>query len=159
MSKEITKANILQQIQDKFALREFEPEVFRFSEMVVPTYDIEPHLKTPYVKYNEISITGIGAFDLVAVPAHVQRWFSRYDVIFMGAGAYTVSGIFLRRKASGNVDSVYLDLTAGQSTSYHVGLPVPILLGPGDLIGVTIDGYTSTQDLRFYYDYEEEILR
>ena len=47
MTKEITKSFILQQIQDKFRLREFTAENFLFSETVIPIYNVENHLEEP----------------------------------------------------------------------------------------------------------------
>ena len=157
MTKEITKAIILQEIQDKLKLRELEPETFRFEEAVVPVYNIEQHLITRKCEFVEMSITATGDYLFFNVPIN-QRWtFDRYDVVFMGAGAFTVAGAFLRRRLI--AETVYLDLTAAQTVSYHVGLPVRTILDPGDQIRVNVDGYTSTQNLRLYLDYEVEELR
>ena len=160
MTKEITKAFILQQIQDKFKLRELVPEIFTFSEMVVPVYSVEEHLNYTTADYRTESVTGTGAVLFFTVP-DTERWFlQRYSLVFVGAGAYTVAGVYVRREKevrSGVV--IYLDLTAAQTISYAVDLPKTVRLDPGDTIQATIDGYTSPQDLRLYIDYLKEELR
>ena len=159
MTKEITKAFILQQMQDKFKLRELDPEIFRFSEEVVPVYNIEQHLEAWKARYTEISITGTGATHIINVPDY-ERWsLWRYDVVFMGAGAYTVAGIYTRRAADTITSFCYLDLGVAKSASYHIELSQPVVLQPGDRLYVNVDGYTSPQNLRLYYDYKIEEIR
>ena len=157
MTKEITKANIIRELQDKFGLREFEPERFAFSERVIPTYDIGPHVRTWVTKYVEHSITGTGAFAFYFVPDD-ERWrLRRYDVVFMGAGGFTVAGVLHRTLISSYF--VYLDLTAAQTVSYHVELSQDCVLGPGEELSISIDGFTSVQALRLYVTYEKEELK
>ena len=159
MTKEITKAFILQQIEDKFKLRELVPQKFTFGEEVCPVYNIEDHLKEFIANYKEHSITATGAHVFFTVPPS-QRWrLNRYDVVFMAAGAYTVAGLYVSRAIYGPLKSVYVDLTAGQTTSYHITPPIPIALHSGDAIGINIDGYTSTANLRLYIDYDMEEVR
>jgi len=158
MTKEITKAFILQEMQDKFKLREFVPDVFTFSEQVVPVYNIEQHIEEATQKKAVVSITSATGFLLLNVPP-TERWsLNGYTVIFTGAGAFTVSGIYVVRKAS-PAYLFYLDLTAGQTVSYTHLLPVPLRLHPGDSLRVLVDGYTSTQDIWMYADYIKEELR
>ena len=160
MTKEITKAIILQEIQDKLKLREFVPSNFLFDETVVPVYNIEPHLRQPRSGYVERSVTSTGPILILTVPQTQRRTFNRYDVVFMAAGAYTVSGIYVQRNTKVPADAfTYLDLTAGQTASYHIDLGNPIQMVPGDSIYINIDGYTSTQNVRFYYDYTLEEIR
>ena len=160
MTKEITKAFILQQIQDKFALREFAPEKFLFSEMVMPVYDIEPHLEEWWNRYSQVTITATGAPVLFTVPEDSRWVLTSYDVVFMGAGAYTVAGVILTRRLRNPTDAyIYLDLSAAQTVSYHTELQTPLILGPGDELKVSIDGYTSSQGLRLYIDYIVEKIR
>ena len=158
MSKEITKAYILQQIQDKFALRELDPETFRFSEMVVPIYDIEEHLKSCNSFSADISITsGPAGFVFFTVPP-TERWvLHAYNIVFMAAGAYTVTGLYIRR--AGASEFLYLDMTLGQTVSYSVVLPQPIVLEPQDQLWVYIDSYTSTADLRTLIRASKETIR
>ena len=157
MTKEITKAFILQQIRDKFKLRELTPEKFSFSEMVMPVYNIEQHLEEWWHKYYTVTVTATGAKEFVGVPEN-ERWhLRRYDVVFM-TGAFTIAGIFILRKNKNPVDAyVYLDLTAAQNVSYHV--ETDVVLTHGDAIRVNIDGFTSSGDIRLYIDYKREIIR
>ena len=158
MTKEITKTRILQELEDKFALREHEKDFFLFSETVVPTYDIGQHLKQHVNTFAELSITSATSFIFFVVPMD-ERWtLYRYDVVFMGAGAHTVAGVYTQRTLD-SASFCYLDLTAAQSASYHVNLPFPILLSPGSRIKINVDGYTSTQNLRLYLDYMVENIR
>ena len=158
MTKEITKAFILQQIQDKFGMREFAPAAFLFDETVVPVYNIEQHLEEMYTRYVIKSITSTGGKTLLAVPG-TERWhLKRYDVVFMGVSTFTVAGVYITRINRSPADSyIYLDLEAAQSVSYHKD--VDVILNPGDIVGVSIDGYTSTADLRLYVDYLREEIR
>ena len=159
MTKEITKAFILQQMQDKMKLRELEPEIFSFSEMVIPVYNIEQHLQLWRMTFTEKSVTTTGGLIFFTVP-HNERWYLRaYDVVFMGAGAYTVAGVYATRVNSSPYSSVYLDMTAGQTVSYHHDLPNLLPLEPGDCLYINVDGYTSTQDLRLYIDFMREEIR
>ena len=159
MTKEITKAIILQQIQDKFGMREFAPAAFLFDETVVPVYNIEQHLEEMWTRYIAKSVTSTGGEFCFGVPA-TERWhLKRYDVVFMGvAGAYTVAGVYVVRTNLSPIDAyIYLDLEAAQSVSYHKD--VDVILNPGDAVKISIDGYTSTQDLRLYIDYLREEIR
>ena len=161
MTKEITKAYILQQMQDKFGLRDLEPETFRFSEMVVPTYDIEKHIESATARFQTVSVTAGPAGYLFFTVSPTLRWtIQGYNIIFMAAGAYTVTGLYIVRALEKFADSfIYLDMTLGQSASYAVNLPKPLTLESGDKIYVYVDSYTSTANLRVYLDYVEETLR
>ena len=158
MTKEITKAIILQQIQDKFGMREFAPAAFLFDETVVPVYNVERHLEEMWTKYITRSITSTGGELFLTVPG-TERWhLKRYDVVFMGAGCYTVAGLYVERVNRSPADAyIYIDLEAAQSVSYHKD--VDVILNPGDAVKISIDGYTSTQDLRLYIDYLREEIR
>jgi len=159
MSKEITKAIILQEIQDKLRLRDFIPAKFLFDETVVPVYDIGQHLESWWQQYMEKSVTSASGLSFFIVPG-TERWhLKRYDIVFMGAGAYTVSGLYVVRTNRVGAASVYLDLTAAQTVSYHVELPQPAVLQSGDILYINIDGYTSPQNLRLYIDYMKEEIR
>ena len=159
MTKEITKAFIIQQIQDKFQLRELTPERFRFSEMVVPTYDVEQHLQRWESTTNTVYVTSAANYTFFTVPA-TERWVLRaYNVIFLGAGAFTIAGIYVLRHTRVNESFVYLDLTAAQTVSYLNTLPEAITLEPGDMLRINVDGYTSAQNLRMDIDYRKETLR
>ena len=160
MTKEITKARIMQEIEDKFKLREFLPESFLFSELVVPVYDLESHLQSSEQTFVERGIAALGPVSFFEVPEN-ERWLLRlYDVVLMAAGAYTVAGVYIQRKKRNPVASyVYLDLTAAQTVSYHIDLMQPILLDPGDYVYINIDGYTSPANLRLYIDYIKEEIR
>ena len=156
MTKEITKARIIQEIQDKFALRELEPEVFSFSERVIPTYNVEQHLLAWTAKYETVQMTSAAAFEFFEVPENEKWKLRRYDVVFLAAGAYKVTGLYVARKGSSHV---YLDLKKAQTESYHIDLVEPVDLQPGDKIHVLIDDYTSTAGLRVYIDYQIEVVR
>ena len=160
MTKEITKAFILQQIQDKFQLRELIPSKFEFSETVLPIYNIEPHVERHNARFMSKSVTGTGGLRFYTVGEREKWHLNRYSVIFMGAGAHTVSGVYYTRAKELVGDSfIYLDLTAGQTVSYSIDLPKAVILESDDKIWVNIDGYTSIQDLRLYIDYTVEEIR
>ena len=158
MTKEITKAFILQQMQDKFKLREFEASPFLFSEIVSPVYNIEQHLEEMCTRYVERAITSTGGQWFLTIPDN-ERWhLKRYDVVFMGVSTFTVAGVYIERINRSPADSyIYLDLEAAQSVSYHKD--VDVILNPGDDVSISIDGYTSTLNLRLYYDYLREEIR
>ena len=160
MTKEITKARILQEIEDKFALREFAPAAFLFDETVVPVYNIEQHLKHWEARYVEVSITSATFFEFFTVPP-TERWLLRgYNVIFMAAGAYKVTGLYIRRQSGDPAGStIYLDMKEGQTVSYSINLPTPVALEPEDRLAVLIDNYTSTAALRLYIDIQKEEIR
>ena len=159
MTKEITKAVILQEIQDKFKLREFASAKFLFDETVVPVYEIRGHLQSWRSRHAQLSVTAAGSFSFFTVPT-TERWTLRsYSVIFM-TGVYTVAGIYiLRNLRGGSTDFSYLDLEAAQSTSYLTALPAPTVLEPGDDLRVNVDGYTSTGNLQLHIDYMKEEIR
>ena len=159
MTKEITKAIILQEIQNKFKLRELEPAKFLFDETVVPVYDIGRHVHSWWQSYKTVTINGTGPLSIKAVPPTEHWHLARYDVVFM-TGAYTIAGIYIKRKNQAAPDSfIYLDLKAAQSVSYHIDLVKDVVLEPGDEIMVNVDGYTTTGAFRFYYDYRMEEIR
>ena len=158
MTKEITKAYILQEIEDKFKLRELTPETFRFSEEVVPIYNIGPHLSRGVIKYVQKNITSAGSMSFFAVPGTEAWVLNSYNVIFMGAGAFTVAGVYVTR-APNHADAMYLDLTAAQTVSYSNNLPKPVMLRSGDIIAINVDGFTSAQNLRLYIDVTKEDVR
>ena len=159
MTKEITKAFILQQIENKFGLREFAAARFLFDETVIPTYDISEHLEIRTIEQQNKSITSATSFLFFNVPAD-ERWtFSNYNLTFYSEGAYKVSGLFVVRTLSGSGTVIYLDLTKGQTTSYAVNMGTSVMLDPGDEINVLIDTYVSTADLRLSIDVQKSILR
>ena len=159
MTKEITKAFILQQLEDKLGLRELEPEKFCFSEEVVPIYNIEPHLGHWTLKKATVSVTGTGLVFFFKVPAN-ERWTLRaYQTIFM-TGAFTTAGVYIDTRFGGSsADFMYLDLAAAQNVSYLVNLPVPVVLESGARIFHNIDGYTTTGDLMLTADLLVEEIR
>ena len=157
MTKEITKAFILQQMQNKFAMREFESRPFLFDETVVPVYNIEQHLEEWWQRFATKTITTTGAALFFTTPDERKWTLKRYDVVFM-TGVFTIAGVYIVRTNMGSENSfVYLDLKAAQNASYHIERDVT--LNPGDKIYVNVDGYTSTGDLRIYLDYKEEYMR
>ena len=160
MTKEITKAIILQQMGDKLKLREFSHAAFLFDETVVPVYNIEPHLEEWWQRYYSTSIIAIGGRLIKEVPDD-RRWHLRaYDVVFMGAVTCTVAGIYIERVNRSPADAfIYLDLAAAQNVSYHTDLITPVTLNPGDKIYVNVDGFTSAQTMRLYIDYNVEFIR
>ena len=157
MTKEITKANIIQEIQDKFKLRELIPEKFVFSEMVIPTYNVEEHLTKREIVMSAQSITATGGTLFYTVPENENWYLTRYVVIFMGAGGYTVAGVYINRYPS--TETMYLDLSAAQTVSYAKDLPKIVELGPKDRIFVNIDGFTSVQSLRLTVDLTKVEIR
>ena len=159
MTKEITKAFIIQQLEDKFGLRDLEPEVFGFSEKVIPVYDIEQHLKTWEVKCFTTSITGTGGYLFFTVPK-TERWLLRaYQLVFYAVGAYKMSGVYISHRPTVAAEYVYLDLKANQTASYLVNLPVPVVLEPGNRLGVNVDTYVSTANLELILDAQVETIR
>ena len=158
MSKEITKSFILQEITDKFKLREWEPERFTFSEQVVPVYNIEQHLKTWEVVSNTLSMTSAAAFTFFTVPQN-ERWVLRgYQIIYGATGAHKGTGLFLSYRPEGT-DIIYLDMTKGQEISYCVNLPILVTIEPKTRIKYLIDTYTSAQDLTVDIDVQKERIR
>ena len=157
MTKEITKAFILQEIQDKFKLRELTPEKFVFSEMVIPTYDVGPHLTTWEIKKKTVSITAADAFTFFTVPENEQWLLRSYQVIYLATGAIKGSGLYLWRQLSG--DFIYIDLKKGQEVSYLITPPNPVVLQPRATLRYLIDTYVSTQNLTIYIDVLVEVLR
>ena len=161
MTKEITKAAILQEIRDKFRLREYAPSKFLFDETVVPVYDINAHLHAYWQKYVTKSITGTGAYVFFPVPEN-ERWhICRYDVVFM-TGVYTIAGVFYQRPTNRRDPAdayLYLDLTAAQTVSYHTELKTELILDPKSSLSINVDGYTSIGNLRLYVDYMVEEIR
>jgi len=158
MTKEITKSIVLQQLQDRMGLREFTPAPFLFDETVVPTFDIGGELRTTELDFAEKNVTGTGGVLFFIVPKNEKWTIKRYDVVFMGAGAYTVSGVYWR-KFSDATRFVYLDMTAAQTTSYHVEMIQPPVVPASSNIYINVDGYTSTQYLRLYIEYIKETIR
>ena len=159
MTKEITKAFILQQIQDKFKLRELAPEIFRFSEEVVPTYDIEQHLMTWEVMSETESITSATSFGFFTVPQNEQWLLRSYMVIYGMAGAIKGTGLYIAYRPTVAADMIYLDMKKSQEVSYLINLSVPVILHPGNMLRYMIDTYVSTQDLTIAIDVQKEEIR
>jgi len=160
MTKEITKAIILQELQDKFQLRDFDPAKFLFDETVIPTYEITPHLTHTTAKMVDHVFTGIGGFVFITLPSDEKWIVTGYTVVFVTTGNLTLSGVFIARKARvGGSTFTYLDLTAGIAASYTHYLATPLRLDPGDAIGVNCDGYTTDTTIQLYVDYTMEEMR
>ena len=102
MSKEITKANILQEIQNKFKLRDFEPEKFLFSEIVTPTYDIGDHVKHWESERFREQITANGVAVMCTVPDN-ERWrIRKVDVINEAGANYLINQVLFYGSATKN---------------------------------------------------------
>ena len=158
MTKEITKAFILQQMQDKFALRELTPEVFAFSETVVPIYNIEQHLEKWTGRFVDRTVNSITGVPFYLVPGDEKWTLWRYDVVFV-SGVYTLAGAYTQRASDVAANFCYLDLGVAKTISYHIELSHPLVLMPGDQFFIAVDGYTSSGTLRVYVDYMKEELR
>ena len=158
MTKEITKAIILQEIQNKFKLRELSPEIFRFSEEVIPVYGVEPHLGKWSLIEKTLNITSAIGRYFFGVPDNEQWTLRGYTLIFLGAAnAIKVAGVYITR---GDSDVfTYLDLEKNQAVSYRVNLPVPVTLHDPDAVWVNVDEYTSTVDLQLILDVKVEVLK
>ena len=161
MTKEITKSILLQQIEDQLKLREWEAARFLFSETVIPVFDLREQIQEPAVNYQEMAISAAPVGILFFTVPVDERWYlNRYNVVFMAAGAYTVTGVYVHRKKEKRYGSfIYFDMVAGQSVSYTHDLPNPVRLDSGDKLYIYIDGYTSPADLRLYIDYIVEVVR
>ena len=158
MTKEITKAFVLQEMQDKLGLREWIPEKFLFSENVIPTYNIEQHLQFWGSYWHQMTVTETGGVNITRVPAD-ERWKLRaYTVTFI-SGSYTVAGVYIVRETRKSGDMSYLDLTAAQSTAYLRTLPESVILEHNDYLYVCIDGYTVSGDIRVDLDFMREKIR
>ena len=158
MTKEITKAFILAQMEDKFGLRELIPERFSFSETVVPVYQVEQHVEHYLSGMSEVSITATGGYVFFTVP-HDEKWIlSRFNPVFIGISTIKITGIYIKREETPTF-IVYLDMVKGQDVSYAYNLPQPVVLVPKDEIKITVDTYVSTQNLRLYIDYMMEKIR
>ena len=157
MTKEITKSIILQEIQDKFKLREFADAKFLFDETVIPVYNVEQHLAHAEVKEKTVSITSGPAGFLFFTLPWTERWsIHTYNIIFM-TGVFSVTGLMVARRL--DADYIYIDMTQGQTTSYTVNLPKDIICNPGDTLRVYVDGYTSTGNLMLRLDTTVEEVR
>jgi hypothetical protein len=160
MTKEITKAIIMQEIRDKFRLREFAPAKFLFDETVVPVYNIEPHLLRWEVLEKTVSITSAAGFVFWTVP-QTERWLLRgYTVTFGMTGAIKGTGLYISNRpppTAGN--AIFLDMIKGQEVSYLVTLATPVVLDPGNAIRYLIDTYVSTQDLIIHIDVQKEEIQ
>jgi len=158
MTKEITKAIILQELQDKFQLRDFDPAKFLFDETVVPVYEVGDHLKTWEVLHATLPMTSATSFQFFTVPA-TERWVLRaYQVIYGAPGAIKGTGLYISMRPNGS-DIMYLDMTKNQEISYLTNLPHPVTLEPGNQLRYLIDTYVSDQDLTVYIDVQKEEIR
>ena len=159
MTKEITKAFILQEMEDKFKLRELSPEKFRFSEEVIPIYDIEQHLTSWEVRSSTVSITSATYFLFFNVPTN-ERWLLRaYQVIFGATGAHKGTGLYIWYRPPPTTETIYLDMKKNQEVSYLVNLLHPVVLESGNRLEYLIDTYVSTQNLTINIDIQKEEIR
>ena len=95
MTKEITKSIILQEMQDKFQLRDFESARFLFDETVIPTYDVGAHVKHWTVTRDRQVVSGNGALFFHVVP-YDERWRVRkIDVYSETGGNFDIDQIFI----------------------------------------------------------------
>ena len=157
MTKEITKAYILQAIQDKFKLRELVPSTFTFSEEVVPVYNVEPHLTRWEIKQKTVNINAAAAFTFFTVPQDEQWLLRSYQVIYGMTGAIKGTGLYVYRYLSSYY--IYIDLKKGQEVSYLFTPPNPIVIQSLSTLSYAIDTYVSSQNLTISIDVQVEVLR
>ena len=149
----------MQELQDKFGLREFEASRFLFNETVIPTYEIGGHLKKWEVTSNTQNVTTTGDIFFFEVP-NTERWILRaYQVIYLMTGAIKGSGLIATLRPNTSAHFIYLDLKKGQEVSYLVNLPCPVVLEPGNMLKYVIDTYVSSQNLTIYIDIQKEEIR
>jgi len=160
MTKEITKAIILQRLVERFGLREFTPSKFLLDETVIPTFDIQHALGNWRSSYsNTPTITGTGPVLVCGVPDH-EKWHLRAYTVTFVSGSVTIAGLYIKRiDCRSATDFSYLDLTAAQSVAYLRTLPEMVTVEPGDMLYLNVDGYTSDAVLRVDYDYKMEEIR
>ena len=95
MTKEITKAILLQELKDKFELRDFEAARFLFDETVVPTYDIGEHVKLWESARSRIAIAANGSTHFFRVEMD-ERWSVRkIDVFNETGGNFDITQVYL----------------------------------------------------------------
>ena len=140
MTKEITKANILQEIQNKFGLRDFEPERFLFGEFVTPVYDIEHHVKTWTTIRYRTQVTGNGAVAILLVPGNKEYNIRRVNVLHETGANFDIDQVFFDGQSNA-VQYLFYDTAA------------PITSGTVKIFALTQDIIMSKNDLKaFYYN-------
>lgn len=155
---EITKSIILQQLQDKFALREWIPERFSFLETVIPVYQIEQHLREWITADSgAISISSTTDFMTFTVPAN-ERWYIRTYTGIFATGNYNIGAVKLNRANSDT--TMYLEIEEHlNGLSWVHEFPVPLVVVAGDKLVVTCSGHTTTGNFKLYIDYDKEMVR
>ena len=161
MTKEITKVDIIQQIQDKFKLREFETSSFLFSEKVVPTYDIGQHVKQWALHRDRIEITGNGGAYFPDVPQTEQWRIRRITLIHETGANFDITQFAYYATGEISFDYLFYDTTTpiASGTVKIFQLPQDLILSHGMRFFITIanfvaGGYVAMHTLR-----EVETLR
>ena len=162
MTKEITKASILQEIQNKFGLRDFESERFLFGELVTPIYDIAPHVRNWVTERYRSSVTGNGPVQILYVPADTEYRIRRVSVLHETGANFDIDQVFL--EGVGNAVQYLFYDTVAPITSGTVKLFEPtqdIPMRKGDLIYMwfNVSNYVAGGFVSVHVLKEEEIVR
>ena len=162
MTKEITKSIILQEIADKFALRDFEPEKFLFGEYVIPTYDIAPHVRNWVNTRHRIEVTGNGSYQILYVPATERYHVRRMSLLHETGANFDIDQVLIAG-LSGSVQYLFYDtvapITSGTVKIFEFIQDIPMQQGSlwemmFNVSNFVTGGYVATHVLN-----EEEILR
>ena len=162
MTKEITKANILQEIQDKFGLREWEATKFLFNETVMPIYDIDQHVRKWVCIRGRKPIAGNGAVSFFSVPP-VERWHVRRLSVFHETGAnFDIDQVFFYRGAT-ECQYVFYDttspLTSGTVKIFEFPQDIPMEYGELADIRINVSNFVGGGYVALHMLREVETIR
>jgi len=138
--KRITRANIMGELVDKFALQEHEKEEFLFGEFVVPTYDIGAHVKGWESAEKRNAITADGTADFFNCP-ETERWnVRRVDVIHETGANFDVNQIFFYKSATEHQYLFFDETSPLQSGGVKIfDLPQDVMMDRGGFKGLRIN--------------------
>ena len=160
--KRITRANVMGELVDKFALQEYEREDFLFGEFVVPTYDIGNHVKTWVCEEERKAISANGATHFFLIPVTELWHVRRIDVIHETGANFDIDQVFFYGSALKHQYLFYDTTTPIVSGTIKIfDLPQDVPMKTSQLINLYINvvnfvagGYVSVHMLK-----EVEIIR
>jgi len=162
MTKEITKANIIQEIQNKFQLREFTPAQFLFDETVVPTYDMGQHVKAWDMSRGRVAVSANGTLIPYAVPETEQWRIRRLSLINETGGNFDVDQIFTYHPSVPTAITYVFYNTAspiGTGTVKIFEFPQDIPMSPGEHVMINISNYVGAGYVSVHMLKEVETIR
>lgn len=151
-----TSVEIAQRLVEKFRLQEYPiapDKAFWMPRTILPTYEVSALLRTPYVGYLQVSVTGNGYKTAFTVPAGYRYWLHGFSTD-KTSGDFSVTSVGIYDLTTGYTYNFPNTSSADGDCEYETNKPIP--MDAGDQLRATAGSYVGTGNWQFRWMIEWE---